>query len=105
VLDVAAGHGLYGLALAKRHPHAAITAGGWATVLEVARENAQAAGVGERFRTLAGSAFEVDYGEGYDVVLLVNFLHHFDGARVEEVLRKVYQALRNNGRAAIVEFI
>src|SRR5262245_7113597 len=105
VLDLAAGHGLYGLALAKRHPHAEITAVDWANVLEVARENARAAGVGGRFHTLAGSAFEVEYGAGYDVVLLVNFLHHFDPATVEEVLRKVYQALRGSGRAAIVEFI
>lgn len=105
VLDIAAGHGLYSLAIAKRNPNAEITALDWANVLEVARDNARAAGVGERFRTIAGSAFEVEYGEGYDVVLLVNFLHHFDPATVEEVLRKVYQALRGSGRAAILEFI
>jgi len=105
VLDIAAGHGLYGIAIAKRNPNAEITAVDWANVLEVALENARAAGVGERFRTLVGSAFEVDYGDGYDVVLLVNFLHHFDPATVEEVLRKVYQALRGSGRAAILEFI
>ena len=105
VLDIAAGHGLYGLAIAKRNPNAEITALDWANVLEVARDNARAAGVGERFRTIAGSAFEVEYGEGYDVVLLVNFLHHFEPATVEEVLRKVYQALRGSGRAAILEFI
>jgi 2-polyprenyl-3-methyl-5-hydroxy-6-metoxy-1,4-benzoquinol methylase len=105
VLDIAAGHGLYGLALAKRNLHAEITAVDWANVLEVARENAWAAGVGERFHPLAGNAFAVEYGKGYDVVLLVNFLHHFDVATVEEVLRKVYRALRHSGRAAIVEFI
>ena len=105
VLDLAAGHGLYGLAIAKRNPHAEITAIDWANVLEVARDNARAAGVDERFHTIAGSAFEVEYGEGYDVVLLANFLHHFDPATVEEVLRKVYQALRGSGQAAILEFI
>jgi ubiquinone/menaquinone biosynthesis C-methylase UbiE len=105
VLDIAAGHGLYGLALAKRHPHAEITAVDWAIVLEVARENARAAGMGERFHSLAGSAFAVEYGESYDVALLVNFLHHFDPATVEAVLHKVYQALRDGGRAVIVEFI
>jgi ubiquinone/menaquinone biosynthesis C-methylase UbiE len=105
VLDVAAGHGLYGLAIAKRNPNAEITAIDWANVLEIARDNAHAAGVGERFRTIAGSAFEVDYGDDYDVVLLANFLHHFDPATVEEALRKVYQALSGSGRAAILEFI
>jgi 2-polyprenyl-3-methyl-5-hydroxy-6-metoxy-1,4-benzoquinol methylase len=105
VLDIAAGYGLYGLALAKRNLHAEIIAVDWANVLEVARENAQAAGVNERFHSLAGSAFAVEYGGDYDVVLLVNFLHHFDVATVEEVLHKVYLALRHGGRAAIVEFI
>jgi ubiquinone/menaquinone biosynthesis C-methylase UbiE len=105
VLDIAAGHGLYGLALAKRNPHAAITAIDWANVLEVARENARAAGVGRRFHPLAGSAFEVEYGQDYDIALLVNFLHHFAPATVEEVLRKIYRALRGSGRAAILEFI
>jgi SAM-dependent methyltransferase len=61
--------------------------------------------VDKRFHTLAGSAVAVDYSDGYDVVLLVNFLHHFDPATVEEVLRKVHQALRGSGRAAILEFI
>jgi 2-polyprenyl-3-methyl-5-hydroxy-6-metoxy-1,4-benzoquinol methylase len=105
VLDIAAGHGLYGLAIAKRNPHAEIIAVDWANVLEVALENARTAGVGERFHTIAGSALEVEYGEGYDVVLLVNFLHHFEPAMVEAVLQKVYQALRDRGRVAILEFI
>ena len=105
VLDIAAGHGLYGLALAKRNLYAEITAVDWANVLEVARENAWAARVSERFHSLAGSAFAVEYGGDYDVVLLVNFLHHFALATVEEVLHKVYLALRHGGRAAIVEFI
>jgi SAM-dependent methyltransferase len=87
VLDIAAGHGLYGLAIAKRNPHAEIIAVDWANVLEVALENARTAGV------------------GYDVVLLVNFLHHFEPAMVEAVLQKVYQALRDRGRVAILEFI
>src|SRR5437016_266727 len=72
VLDLAAGHGLYGLAFAKRNPNAEVTAVDWANVLEVAKENAQAAGVSDRFHTKPGSAFDVDYGTGYDVVLLTN---------------------------------
>jgi hypothetical protein len=33
-----------------------------------------------------GSAFDVDYGSGYDLVLLTNFLHHFDMATCEVLL-------------------
>jgi len=105
ILDIAAGHGLYGIAFAKRNPQAEVTAVDWANVLEVAKENAQAAGVSDRYHTKPGSAFDVDYGTGYDIVLLTNFLHHFDVATCETLLRKVHAALKDGGRAATLEFV
>jgi methylase of polypeptide subunit release factors len=45
VLDIAAGHGQYGIAIAKVNPRAEILAQDWAGVLTVAEENARAAGV------------------------------------------------------------
>jgi 2-polyprenyl-3-methyl-5-hydroxy-6-metoxy-1,4-benzoquinol methylase len=105
VLDVAAGHGLFGIAIAKRNPTARIVAQDWANVLKVAKENAQKAGVADRYETLPGSAFDVDYGSGYDVVLLTNFLHHFDPPTCEKLLRKVYAALNPGGVAVTLEFV
>jgi len=105
VLDIAAGHGLYGLAFAKNNTQAEIVALDWAPVLEVAKANARQAGVADRYSTLPGSAFEVDYGTGYDLVLLTNFLHHFDIPTNETLLRKVYASLNAGGRVATVEFV
>lgn len=105
VLDIAAGHGLYGIAVAKLNPNATVIALDWAGVLTVAEENACAAGVADRFDSIPGSAFTVDYGTGYDLALLTNFLHHFDAATCEALLAKVYAALKPGGRAAILEFI
>lgn len=105
ILDIAAGHGLYGLAFAKRNPDAQVTALDWANVLEVAKENAQATGVSDRYQTIAGSAFDVDYGSGYDIVLLTNFLHHFDVATCETLLRKVRASLSEGGHAVTLEFV
>ncbi len=105
ILDIAAGHGLYGIAFAKQNPQAEITAVDWANVLEVARENAKAAGVIDRYQLKPGSAFDVDYGKDYDVVLLPNFLHHFDVATCETLLRKVRSALTEGGRAVTLEFV
>ncbi len=105
VLDIAAGHGLFGIAAAKHNPQAEIVALDWAAVLEVARSNAQKAGVGDRFHTLPGSAFDVDYGGPYDVVLLTNFLHHFDVPTCTRLLQKVRAALKPGGRAATLEFV
>jgi SAM-dependent methyltransferase len=105
VLDIAAGHGLFGIEFAKAAPGAHIVAQDWAQVLEVARENAEAAGVAERWSTLPGSAFEVPFGTGYDVVLLTNFLHHFDYDTCVQVLKKSYDALAPGGRVVTLEFI
>ena len=105
VLDIAAGHGMFGIALAEHNPNAEIVAVDWPNVLEVAQENAQKAGVEDRYHTIAGSAFDVDYGSSYDLVLLTNFLHHFDPATCEKLLQKVHTALAEEGRAVTLEFV
>ena len=105
VLDVAAGHGLFGVALAESNPQAQIYAVDWAPVLEVAQENAERAGVAERFHCLPGSAFDVDFGDGYDVVLLTNFLHHFDVATGTGLMRKAHAALKPGGCVLALEFV
>jgi ubiquinone/menaquinone biosynthesis C-methylase UbiE len=105
VLDIAAGHGLFGIEIAKLNPQAHIVGLDWTPVLEVAAGNARKAGVEERYEKLAGSAFDVDYGGPYDIVLLTNFLHHFDPSTCVRLLRKVHQALKPGGRAAALEFV
>jgi len=105
VLDIAAGHGLFGIEVAKQNPQARVTGLDWAPVLRVALENARKAGVHERYNMLPGSAFEVDYGGPYDAVLLTNFLHHFDPPTNVTLLKKVRAALKPGGRAATLEFV
>ena len=105
VLDIAAGHGRFGIALAQRNPQAQIVAQDWAAVLEVAQQHARAAGVQARYRLLPGDAFQVDLGEGYDVALLTNFLHHFDPPTCERLLQRVARALKPGGVAATLEFV
>src|SRR6185295_2484840 len=63
VLDIAAGHGLFGIAIAQAIPQAQVVATDWQAVLEVAKENAETAGLGARYRTIAGSAFDVEWGK------------------------------------------
>lgn len=105
VLDIAAGHGLFGIEVAKQNPQAQIVAVDWAPVLEVAHANAKKAGVADRYTKLPGSAFDVDYGGPYDAVLLTNFLHHFDPPTNVGLLKKVHAALKPGGRAATLEFV
>jgi ubiquinone/menaquinone biosynthesis C-methylase UbiE len=105
VLDISASHGIWGLSFAQRNSRTQVVALDWTPVLQVARENAMRLGLTERFSTLEGSAFEIDFGRGYDLILLPNFLHHFDAPTCVQLLRKCHAALREGGRVAIVEFV
>ena len=105
VLDIAAGHGLFGIHVATHNPAAEITFQDWDNVLDVARENTAKAGVTNRSHFIAGSAFEVNFGSEYDAALLPNFLHHFDFETNVTLLKKVRTALRPGGTAAIIEFV
>lgn len=105
VLDIAAGHGLFGIMVAKAFPNAEIYAVDWKNVLTVATENAQKFGVAERHHLIEGDAFDVDFGEGYDVVLVTNFLHHFDAETCTKFMAKVNAALAPDGKAMTLEFV
>ncbi|BCL38051.1 methyltransferase [Nostoc sp. MS1] len=105
VLDISASHGLFGIAIAQHNPNAEIYGLDWASVLEVAQENAKIKGIASRYHTITGSAFEVDYGSDYDLVLLPNFLHHFDVMTCEKLLKKIKTALATDGKVIVFDFI
>jgi len=105
VLDIACGHGLFGIEIAKQNPQAHVTGLDWAPVLRVALDNAKKAGVQDRYDMLPGSAFEVEFAGPYDAVLLTNFLHHFNPDTCIELLKKIHAALKPEGCVATLEFV
>jgi len=96
---------LFGIAFAQRNPRAQITGLDWPHVLDVAWENARQRGVADRYGVIPGSALQAEYGTGYDLVLITNFLHHFDKHTCESILLKVHAALKPGGRAVTLEFV
>ncbi len=105
VLDIAAGHGLFGITIAQRNPRARIVAVDWPSVLTLASEHARAAQVEDRYQMLPGDAFKVDFPGGFDVALVTNFLHHFNPSTCEGFLKKVNAALTPGGRLVVLEFV
>jgi hypothetical protein len=96
---------MFGIAIAKAVADAQITAVDWQAVLSVARENADAANVSGRYHTLGGSAFDTNWGNGFDLVLMANFLHQLDRDGCVNLLRKARGSLVSGGRAVAVEFL
>jgi SAM-dependent methyltransferase len=103
VLDIAAGHGFYGIEFAKRNPSAEVFAVDWPQVLAVAEHNAQTAGVTRRFHSIPGDALTVDFGTGYDLALITNFLPDLDSTT--GLLKRIHSALAENGRVAAFELM
>ena len=105
ILDIAAGHGLFGLAFAHQNPHATITAIDWPNVLTIAQNHAKERGLSDRFTTISGNAFDTNFHGPHDIAILANILHHFDHNTCITILKKVNNSLAPNGRVAILEFI
>ena len=105
VLDIAAGHGMFGICIAQRNPKAQIKALDWPNVLAVASGNAARLGVADRHSTLPGDAFEVEFGGPYDVVLVTNFFHHYDPPTCETLMRKIAAALAPGALCVTLDFV
>ncbi|MCO6510337.1 MAG: class I SAM-dependent methyltransferase [Aridibacter famidurans] len=105
VLDIAASHGIFGIKIGEKYPNAQIYGLDWKNVLPVAVENAAKFGISDRYHTIEGSAFEVEFGEGYDVVLLTNFLHHFNAETNTALIEKIGKSLNPDGKIITLEFI
>jgi ubiquinone/menaquinone biosynthesis C-methylase UbiE len=105
ILEIGAGHGLFGIGVARRCPGARLTALDWPGVLAVARANAERAGLADRFTTIEGSAFSSHLGAGYDLALAANFLHMFGEPAITGLLARIRAALSPAGRFALLEFV
>lgn len=105
VLDLAAGSGVWGIALAQQSPKVTVGAVDWPQVLEVTKRVAQRHGVGDRLKTIPGDLLSVDFGTGHQIATLGHILHSEGVERSRQLLRKTFAALAPGGTIAIMEFV
>jgi len=104
-LDLAAGSGVWGIALAQSSPQAKVTAVDWPGVIPVTRDTVARIGLADRFTYLEGDLLKVDFGDSYTVATLGHILHSEGRERSKALLEKVYAALATGGTIAIAEFL
>jgi ubiquinone/menaquinone biosynthesis C-methylase UbiE len=105
VLDLAAGSGIWGIALGQQSPRVRVTAVDWAGMIPTTKRITQKFGVGDRFEFVAGDLLEADFGSGYDVATLGHILHSEGEERSRKLLKKTASALRSGGTIAIGEWL
>jgi ubiquinone/menaquinone biosynthesis C-methylase UbiE len=105
VLDLAAGSGVWGIALAQRSLRVTVTAVDWPGVLDVTRKVATRLGVAGRFSFVAGDLATADFGRGHHIATLGHILHSEGERRGRALLKKTFKALAKGGTIAIAEFL
>jgi ubiquinone/menaquinone biosynthesis C-methylase UbiE len=105
VLDIGAGSGVWGIALAKQSPQVRIRVVDWPKVLEVTKKVARQHGVAERVTTAAGDFFEADFGTGHQIATIGHILHSEGEGRSRRLLKKTFDALAPGGVIAVQEFV
>lgn len=104
VLDVGAGSGVWGVAIAAAVPGATMTALDRPRVLEETRANAEAAGLDGRFHAVAGDWRDAPLpARAFDVALAANVCHVEPPDEVPRLLRRLHDALRPGGMAVVVD--
>jgi ubiquinone/menaquinone biosynthesis C-methylase UbiE len=105
VLDLAAGSGVWGIALAQSSPQVRVTAVDWHGVIPVTRKTVARFGLSEQFSFHEGDLQEADFGSGHNVATLGHILHSEGVERSKALLKKTFAALTSGGTIAIAEFL
>ncbi|MBZ5502078.1 MAG: methyltransferase domain-containing protein [Acidobacteriia bacterium] len=105
VLDIGAGSGVWGIALAQASPQVRVTAVDFPGVLAVTRKVAQQFGVADQFTCAGGDIFKDDLGSGYAVATLGHILHMAGPDANRSLLKRIFSALAPGGTLVIGEFI
>lgn len=105
VLDLAAGSGVWGIALAQSCEQVQVTAVDWPAVIPVTRATVDRFGLTDRFTFSEGDLREADFGSEHNIATLGHILHSEGVERSKALLQKTFLALAPGGIIAIAEFL
>lgn len=105
VLDLAAGSGVWGIALAQSAPQVRVTAVDWPEVIDVTKRTTAKFGLQDRYTFVAGDLLQADFGSGHAAATLGHILHSEGERRSRELLARTFRALAPGGTISIAEFL
>jgi len=104
LLDIGGSHGHYSAALCRRHEGLRAVVLDLPPAVEAAASLLEAEGMGDRVVHRAGDALRDDLGdEDWDVVMIVQLVHHFSDEQNRELAARVARALRPDGVYVIMD--
>jgi ubiquinone/menaquinone biosynthesis C-methylase UbiE len=105
VLDLGAGSGVWGIAVAQSSPRVTVTAVDWPAVLPIAQQTAAKFGLADRYSVISGDLASADFGRDHNLITIGHILHSEGVERSKKLLRKCFDALAPGGAISIAEFL
>ena len=105
VLDLAAGSGVWGIALAQSSAQVQVTAVDWPDVIPVTKATVARFGLTDRFTFNEGDLKEADFGRDHNIATLGHILHSEGKERSQLLLAKTFLSMAPGGIIAIAEFL
>ena len=106
MLDVGGSHGYYAVAMCRRHRRLHATVLDLAEAIEHAAPILAREAMGDRVVHQVGDVRQDDLGSSrYDLVLMAQLLHHFDGATAAALVHRAGHSLRPGGLLVIVDAV
>ena len=105
VIDLAAGSGIWGIALTQKSPQVTVTAVDWPGMIPTTKRITEKFGVRDRFDFIEGDLSEANFGSGYEIATLGHILHSEGEERSRRLLKKTFRALKSGGTIAIAEWL
>ncbi|MGO9700173.1 MAG: methyltransferase dimerization domain-containing protein [Xanthobacteraceae bacterium] len=105
VLDVAAGSGVWSIAMAKQSPFVQVTAIDWTGIIPITERVTRREGVASQYHFVGGDLLAVDFGSGHSIATLGHILHSEGEERSRRLLKKTFDALAPGGNIAIAEIL
>lgn len=104
-LDLGGGPATFSITFLQAHPHMRATLFDFPEVIEIAREQVNAAGLDERFDYREGDMTKDALGAGYDLILISNIIHSLGPEENQAVVKKCHAALAPGGMLIIKDFL
>jgi len=105
VVDVGGGNASNIITLARRYPHLKAAVFDSATVQEIARDNIEHNGLGNRLATITGDCFVDPYPTDADCYLYCHFLDIWSEEQNRQLIAKTFAALPKGGRIIVFDIM
>ena len=104
-VDLAAGSGVWSVAIAQQSPQIRVTAVDWPDVIAITKKVTARYGLADRYTFVAGDLHSANFAQGHTIATLGHILHSEGESRSRRLLRKTFEALTPGGTIAIAEIL